>query len=396
VSVALQDDHGKKLDLLARIDVSQFFSQTASMPLLFNKRHHCYLTPYSEETLRSLTGSWPSLRDYQNWKHGVRCICSHCASLLFSSNEVSTNVQARLPRDAVVLSLTQGQVVVVLSREAGLVLKLQSHIFARAYTEISVEAARVFAEVGMGEMVPALRSAGPLEEDRIYYAVTEFVPNRPPLFSSFNGRFWPGTLEKHVMPLLQEFHTRRGMRVLTGGDWAESIRKKFTDKELDDGCREALAGTLAKLEQNNSMFMPAGMISGDLKPENVHYNGSRWVILDWSNVRECALLPDILCHLFYMVAANAKSPDSVALQRFLRGRTALGNLPKLPQHSLEVWQRWMSRWLGRGVSEPMLRLQIEGSVWDWLGTMTHPWNPAGGLWSHMSPSDCFLKICSSR
>jgi hypothetical protein len=396
MSSDLKNDHAKALALLARVDVSQFFPNTAKAPLLFDKWHHCYLTPYAQKTLRSLTGSWPSLRDHQNWKHGVKRISSRLASLVLSRNEVPTNIEALLPRDAVVLSLTKGQVLVVLSREAGLVLKVQSHIFARAYAEITVKAARAFTEVGMEKIVPALRSAGTLEEDRIYYTVTEFVPNRPPLFGSFNGRFWPGALERHILPLMQEFHTRRGMRVLSGAEWAESLREKFADKELSDACRRALLGTLGKLEADRSLFMPVGMISGDVKPENTHYDGHRWVILDWSNARDTALLPDVLCHFYFMVASSSrKTPETPALLNFLRGAVPGASLPELPHALIEVWRRWMERWLGRKVSEATLRLQIEGSVWDWLGTMTHPWKPEGGLGPHMEPSVEFLRICDS-
>jgi Ser/Thr protein kinase RdoA (MazF antagonist) len=203
-------------------------------------------------------------------------------------------------------------------------------------------------------------------------------------------------LEKHILPRLQEFHTRRGVRVLTGSEWAQSLREKFADKDLDDSCREALAGTLTKLERSNSIFMPVGMIAGDLKPENVHYDGGRWVILDWANTRKTALLPDIMCNLFYVATAKNKHPEASTLREFLRGQAPMHRLPGPQQDSMRVWQRWMQRWFAKDAPEDLLRLQIEGSVWDWLGTMTHPWNPVGGLWPHMSPSADFLRVCTTR
>jgi hypothetical protein len=396
MSSSLQDDYPKALELLARVDVSQFFPKTAKTPLLFDKWHHCYLTPYAGETLRSLTGSWPSLRDHQNWKHGIGRISSRWADLASFRTKTPSKIETQLPHDAVIFSRTHGHVLVVLSREAGLVVKLQSHTFARSYTEIAAEASRAFATVGMGDMVPTLRSAGALEGGEAYYTVSEFVPNRPPLFSSFSGSFWPGVLEKHILPRLQEFHTRRGTRVLTGAEWAGALREKFADKELSDACREALAGTLIKLEQNKSICMPVGMMAGDLKPENVHYNGSRWVVLDWANARDAALLPDVMSNLFYVATAKDENPDSAGLRNFLHGTAPMGSLPKPRQESMRVWQRWMRHWLAKDVTNDVLRLQIEGSVWDWLGTMTHPWNPAGGLWPHMSPSADFLRVCTTR
>ena len=138
-------------------------------------------------------------------------------------------------------------------------------------------------------------------------------------------------------------------------------------------------------------FMPIGLISLDLQPQNVHLDGDHCVILDWSNTKDAALIIDIICDVFYKAKAKPELESSVEYWNFIMGRIPLEQCDTRLSSLARVWLEWMSRWHGLSLSESDFRLQLEAACWDWLGTSIYPFDDKNCLRSHQCFPDYFLQ-----
>jgi len=94
----------------------------------------------------------------------------------------------------------------------------------------------------------------------------------------------------------------------------------------------------------------------------------------------------VICDAFYPAMAKPERVESVGFWRFMSGEISLAQVPGELAALAGVWGRWMHCWLGCTVEEEVFRLQLHGAMWDWLGTMVHPWRPEGGVWPHIEES----------
>lgn len=126
-------------------------------------------------------------------------------------------------------------------------------------------------------------------------------------------------------------------------------------------------------------LMPLCMISADLQPQNVHIDGKRCRILDWSNIKPAALITDVLCDVFYRAMATPEATESKKFWQVLADPTASADPASSFGRLCEIWTRWMEEWLRLKISPEVLHFQLRLMCWDWLATMDHPWRDDGSL-----------------
>lgn len=363
--------------LFREFDLADCFTQVSEQILYKDEVRDVFRTACSRQTCDAIFGPFDLFR---NW-HGLRYGAGRIRSQLRQKRQQPGTVAEPpliLPNDAVVISRSAGQVVVVASSIQQRVVKLETHVHARHFQEIAKHTCEAFRRAGMERHVPALLDSG--ETNGIFYAVSEFCPNRPPFFRSIHGRAWPKVLAEKLIPILQGFHLKNGVEVMDGPAWAERLRSKMAGRCIRPEMLPAWERILDELAADFSVRMPLCMISGDLQPQNIHFHQGEIKILDWSNMEQSALITDVFCDIFYRGMVNPETAIAAGFWQFLAGETTFDSLPPVMRDTSYVWRTWLASWFGIKVDEAMLRTQLRGMCWDWLVTMTHPWLTDGSLW----------------
>ena len=380
--------------LLCILPIENLFQNLKLQTIAYDPFYHGYRNLASNETLHRLYGKFSFARDHFSIQHGLGKIgCKFKQSVRDAFAPLKT-IQLPLPGNPLVFENSGGRVLVVISGAEQCVVKLEDHVHAPKFVEITKKSWDAFKAVGLQGYLPEFLEGGETSASGVYYTKSRFCPNKPPLFRSLKGKVWPRVLERRVLPILKEFHSRNGFQLLSGTEWAALIKAKYVNRTMPESMCEAWQGSLAKLEAFGGKLMPVGMISADLQPQNIHFYNGKTVILDWSNIETAALLIDVVCDVFYRAMASPETPNSVAYWDFLCDSRSLNQLPKVLQDFYQVWKRWVGDWMGLEVSERMYRHQLEGICWDWMGTMTHPWLQDGSLWRKIRFPERFLNYCT--
>jgi hypothetical protein len=382
------------LKLIRPENLQPIFQDLKFQKISFDPRWHGFCNAESKVVLNQLHGEFPSCRDHVSIRHGAGKILRRVHQSIFSHFRSRKELELELPENPLVFENAGGKVAVVISGKVQCVVKIEGHVHAPKFCEITKKSWQAFKSVNLESHLPEYLGGGETSTAGVYYTKTRFCPNKPPLFRSYKGNAWPRVLETRVLPILKEFHSRNGFQLLSGPEWARLIAAKYENRTMPEPMRQAMLGSFTNLQAYREKLMPVGMISADLQPQNIHFFDVKTVFLDWSNIETAALLIDVVCDVFYRAMASPDIPNSVAYWEFLCGKRPLAQLPKVLRDFYQVWKRWVGDWMGLEVSERMYRLQLEGICWDWMGTMTHPWLQDGSLWRKIRFPDSFIAFCS--
>jgi hypothetical protein len=371
---------------------NNIFTNPCRLRLHYNLYYNAYVAHNYKSTINKLYGTNDFLRDFVSFRYGFGKFLKYFFILLSNNQSESLVLDSFLPRGSVVY--IKPNVLVVICGINDIVIKIENHIYSKIYHEIIKKSWTAFKAVGMENFLPEYLDGGETAEPHVYFTKTRLCPNKPPLFRSYKGKAWPDVLEKRVLPVLQEFHSRNGFELMDGPEWAHLIESKFENRNVNESTRKALQGTLAKLRDFKGKLMPVGMISADLQPQNVHFFGRQVKFLDWSNIKNAALLIDVICDLFYPARVSPLEKSSVEFWDFLCGKKSLIQLPRLHQEYFNVWKRSIVNWLGLDVTEEIYRLQLDGVCWDWMGTMEHVWSPVSNKpWETINFPERYIFHC---
>lgn len=329
-----------------------------------------YVGPKGKKTCREIWGRGLPFRDWHNLRQGLGKVRS---ALCPTGAGHTTNIE--LPEDCIFKINTSGSSISILSKQNEIALKADSHIFAKHHTDCLVKAAERFEGADMSEYVPAILKSG--SEGAVHYCCSDVARTRDPLFRTRHGLNWPGFLKQRIIPVLQRFYDRDGVRVVSGTEWAEMLRVKLQGRKVYDEIVSFFENTLDELNSVESPMMPIGFFSGDFQPQNVHVNGKQITFLDWSNCESGSLLIDIFADVFY--PAMREPTKWMDYWCFLNGKLRLADTGLRLQNTAYVWMDWIKSWNGIKSNETLFRLQLKGMCWDWLLTMKHPWNPETGM-----------------
>ena len=364
--------------LLDEFPFAEVFRGHGPVDFTWQAGRSAFLGPEAGATLDALTGRFPALRDWHTLRHGVGKVRD-----LLRVRRACLVRTLRLPPDAVVLLKAGGKVAVVLSLSGDMALKVERHLFAEHSQRCAVAGDECFLRAGLSPHAPALVSYGKAA-DGMFHTAWRFVPNRLPLFHTWARANWPGTLQRHLLPILQRLYQANGLELLDGPEWVRSIEGKLAGRTLPAPLCGFWKKTLDSLRCLDAVT-PVAMVSGDLQPQNIHYHDGRIVILDWSNDKTAAVALDFFCDLLYPAVREPGGCEARDFWDIIAGCGDSAGATGRTARMCALWRDWLERWLGVRVTSQILSLQLRGMCLDWLVTMNHLWSPAGTLWRNPFP-----------
>jgi hypothetical protein len=382
-------DHKTALKILEKVDCKLFFDNCVDTKLYYNNYSKCYITKKHRVTIKHILGTFPAFREHLTFKHGIGKVLDWVGVgfNLFKYNNYIGNTC--VPEDSVIIA--SGRVLIVLSSSTDKVLKLESHIYAARYVQTIKFATKKFMDAGMENAIPRLYGSGEINNTDVFFTLMEFSKNKPLFLRSRSGKIWPNYFKAWVIPVLQQFHERNGIVLMSGSEWSKVLCAKFEEKQLPSAMQKAFNSCTQRLNNADKIIMPMGMIHGDLQPQNVHFSNGCCTLMDWSNTKNSALITDVVCDVFYKAMREPDLESSLEYWHFINGEISLNDCSSSLVGLSQVWFGWMNQWHELMYDESDLRMQLEAACWDWLGTMIHPWKSNNELWPHIRFPDCYLK-----
>jgi hypothetical protein len=200
----------------------------------------------------------------------------------------AVDASTHLPSDAIIHPRPAKQGLVVVSGNAGRVLKLFHHPVFSALLQREAEALRGYQNLP----APHLLGIGKTSQGASWL-MTSFCPNTAP-FKAFSNPCFAiaDRLESEIYPILQLFYHSSGVISVGLGDWVQQARLRASAHPSQKKILQLIEKL--EVEKHYSAGIPIlkTKLHADLNENNIHRTVDGCSVIDWENQREGLLLMD--------------------------------------------------------------------------------------------------------
>jgi len=300
------------------------------------------LGPDYRGTQRRLQGRLPFLRNWPTIRYGMGQI----RSVYSPAVHRETAASMRLPTDSILFDKWNGDLLIAASASRDQVAKLAAPGLQSQNLKTQASRRETFQGTCLDAHIPRLTHFECEANDGQALMLAELVPDFGRWFISKPERRLTNFLEKQYTPAVLQFYGETSHEILSLQEWLTRLKERAAQFPENTELNQIVRQYRAVVEQDSNhdaVFMPVGMVHGDLKLDNLRTAGPQWWLIDWTAPKPMGLVFDFVASYFYEIYRGVVSESALTFWKWLLDGSDQHPIPTKLMACYSAWRKCYQR-----------------------------------------------------